>query len=272
MLSREDLVEKFLAYLETHPTPSDYLGETPDEPESFDPYQMVGEWVALRHEVKQQGKVMQSAQEALRQALEANRVEKEQWKQQLQQAEEQAIAKAGVDLQSQKKQFARETERMLKDLLNLVDALDHAIAHWADQSLDTSLDRTLDRTLEANTPVSPRSPSIWRRLADWFASLDGEQPAVESTVAVQPTMTEILQSNRQGIDMIRRSLLDVLRQRQVVPMEAKGKPFDAKLMYAVGRQVTEEVPENTVYQEVVRGYLWGDQILREAQVIVGVRA
>jgi len=29
-------------------------------------------------------------------------------------------------------------------------------------------------------------------------------------------------------------------------------------MYAVGQQESASVPENTVIQEVVRGYLWGD--------------
>jgi molecular chaperone GrpE len=38
-------------------------------------------------------------------------------------------------------------------------------------------------------------------------------------------------------------------------------------MYALGRQESDE-PENTVIQEVVRGYLWRERVLREAQVIV----
>jgi molecular chaperone GrpE len=42
-------------------------------------------------------------------------------------------------------------------------------------------------------------------------------------------------------------------------------------MYAVGRQESEEVEENTVVQEVLRGYLWQKKILREAQVIVAVK-
>jgi molecular chaperone GrpE len=42
-------------------------------------------------------------------------------------------------------------------------------------------------------------------------------------------------------------------------------------MYAVGREESASVPENTVIQEVVRGYFWGDQVLREAQVIVAAK-
>ncbi len=50
-------------------------------------------------------------------------------------------------------------------------------------------------------------------------------------------------------------------------MPALGQPFDSQCMYAIGRQASE-APAQTVIQEVTRGYLWGDQVLREAQVIV----
>lgn len=68
-----------------------------------------------------------------------------------------------------------------------------------------------------------------------------------------------------------RSLLEILRQRRVVPILAEGKPFDSQTMYAVSRQARAELAENTVIQEVVRGYLWGDRVLREAQVIVATQ-
>jgi len=58
-----------------------------------------------------------------------------------------------------------------------------------------------------------------------------------------------------------------LKQQQVTPMPALGQPFDAQRMYAIGRQASE-APVQTVIQEVTRGYLWRDRVLREAQVIV----
>jgi molecular chaperone GrpE len=84
-------------------------------------------------------------------------------------------------------------------------------------------------------------------------------------------LSDILASNQQGVDLIRRSLLDILQQRQVIPIPAQGHPFNAQTMYAVGREESASVPENTVIQEVVRGYFWGDQVLREAQVIVAAK-
>jgi len=44
-----------------------------------------------------------------------------------------------------------------------------------------------------------------------------------------------------------------------------GKPFDSQIMYAVGREERADIIDNTVIQEVLRGYLWGDRVLTEAQ-------
>jgi molecular chaperone GrpE len=81
-------------------------------------------------------------------------------------------------------------------------------------------------------------------------------------------MAEVLSSAHEGVELIRRSLLELLSQHQVRPLQALGQPFDPTTMYAVARQASEGAPANTVVQEVVRGYLWQDRILREAQVIV----
>jgi len=53
MMDRQALFEKFLNLLQTAPTPPEYLEAEP-ESRRFD-YQMVAEWIALRHELKQQG-------------------------------------------------------------------------------------------------------------------------------------------------------------------------------------------------------------------------
>jgi molecular chaperone GrpE len=63
-------------------------------------------------------------------------------------------------------------------------------------------------------------------------------------------------------------MLAVLSQHQVVPLLAKGQPFDPSQMHALGQQADTAVPVNTVVREVVRGYLWQERVLREAQVIV----
>jgi molecular chaperone GrpE len=65
-----------------------------------------------------------------------------------------------------------------------------------------------------------------------------------------------------------KQLVDCLKRIGVAPMRSEGKEFDPNLHEAVLREPTEEYPEGTVMEELVRGYLLGDRILRHAMVKV----
>jgi len=51
-------------------------------------------------------------------------------------------------------------------------------------------------------------------------------------------------------------------------MRAEGKPFDPYLHEAVMREPTAEHPDGTVIEELMRGYLLGERVLRHAMVKV----
>lgn len=65
-----------------------------------------------------------------------------------------------------------------------------------------------------------------------------------------------------------KDLVDRLKRIGVSPMRAEGKEFDPNLHEAVMREPTEEFPEGTVVEELVRGYLLGERVLRHAMVKV----
>lgn len=65
-----------------------------------------------------------------------------------------------------------------------------------------------------------------------------------------------------------KQLVDVLKRLGVSPMRPEGKEFDPNLHEAVMRQPTNEQPEGTVLEELVRGYFLGDRVLRHALVKV----
>jgi molecular chaperone GrpE len=65
-----------------------------------------------------------------------------------------------------------------------------------------------------------------------------------------------------------KQLVDCLKRIGVAPMRSEGKEFDPNLHEAVLREPTEEYPEGTVMEELVRGYLLGERILRHAMVKV----
>jgi molecular chaperone GrpE len=67
---------------------------------------------------------------------------------------------------------------------------------------------------------------------------------------------------------IYKQLVDSLKRIGVSPMRAEGQEFDPNLHEAVMREPTSEFPEGSVMEELVRGYMMGDRILRHALVKV----
>jgi molecular chaperone GrpE len=63
-------------------------------------------------------------------------------------------------------------------------------------------------------------------------------------------------------------LQDYLAKQGVEPIEALGVEFDPNFHEAVLRIEDSEHPDNTVVEEVQRGYRMGDRVLRPSMVKV----
>jgi molecular chaperone GrpE len=67
---------------------------------------------------------------------------------------------------------------------------------------------------------------------------------------------------------IYKQLVDCLKRIGVSPMRSEGKPFDPNMHEAIMREPTADHEEGTVLEELVRGYLLGERVLRHAMVKV----
>lgn len=65
-----------------------------------------------------------------------------------------------------------------------------------------------------------------------------------------------------------KQLVEGLKRVGVAPMRAEGKEFDPNLHEAVMREPTDEHAEGIVIEELVRGYVLGERVLRHAMVKV----
>ncbi len=72
----------------------------------------------------------------------------------------------------------------------------------------------------------------------------------------------------EGVDMIFQNFQGVLRDLGVVPMEALDQEFDPVYHEAVGRLHREGVEPDQVIEIVQSGFMFGDQVLRPARVII----
>ena len=72
----------------------------------------------------------------------------------------------------------------------------------------------------------------------------------------------------EGVELTHKEILKVLERYGVKPVESIGKPFDPNYHEAVSQQPSEEHPDNTVLQELQKGYLLHDRLIRPAMVLV----
>ena len=73
---------------------------------------------------------------------------------------------------------------------------------------------------------------------------------------------------RKGMELIRRQMEDALAKIGVKPVPAKGEQFDPHVHEAIEMVETEDAPDNEVLDELARGYMIKDRLLRPAMVRV----
>ena len=73
---------------------------------------------------------------------------------------------------------------------------------------------------------------------------------------------------RAGVELIHRQLLDMLRKRGVTPIEALGSDFDPRFHQAVSQETSDAHRDGEVMEELQRGYMLGERLLRPAMVKV----
>jgi molecular chaperone GrpE len=73
-----------------------------------------------------------------------------------------------------------------------------------------------------------------------------------------------------GVELTRKEILKVFENFHVEPIDALGKPFDPNFHEAVMREESDEHPENTVVNELQKGYLVHDRLLRPSMVVVAM--
>jgi molecular chaperone GrpE len=73
---------------------------------------------------------------------------------------------------------------------------------------------------------------------------------------------------REGVEMTLKGLLNGLEKFGVVPIESLEAPFDPNFHQAVMQDESADHADNTVVQELQKGYLIGDRLLRPAMVVV----
>ena len=75
-------------------------------------------------------------------------------------------------------------------------------------------------------------------------------------------------SIKQGIKLVYEKLIKILTDQGVTKMDSVGKPFDVHFHEALMQRKADGVKPHTVLDEVEKGYIYKDRVIRHAKVVV----
>ncbi len=114
---------------------------------------------------------------------------------------------------------------------------------------------------------------INREREEWFKY--ASQPLVAELLSVLDNFERALAARDQdpaqvvaGVEMIYRQLKEILAKEGLAPVPAVNEPFDPAKHEAIIQEETDAYPDNTVIEELRRGYYFKDRLLRPAMVKV----
>jgi molecular chaperone GrpE len=232
------------------------VSETTPAAEPVDLHTLLGQFLALRHEVNLQTRAVRNQQEQSAETLS-----------QLTQAL-QVLRKAQAAAEQAAAQSREETLRpVLKVLVDLYDAL--APAEREVRRLSETLGPELDRLVhEAQAAVPPAGTSFWRRLFGGGRPCPAEADSAQSLKLTTDRIRQLLGSVLTGYTMSLQRLERALRQQGLEPIACAGQAFDPERMEVVEVASDTHRPPGEVIEEVRRGYVWQGRVFRYAQVRV----
>ncbi len=95
-------------------------------------------------------------------------------------------------------------------------------------------------------------------------------PVIDNFERGMAAMTEEEKSTAfaKGIEMVYKQLMTALEGMGVTPIEAFGKPFDPDFHNAVMQQPSDEFESGTIIQELQKGYMYKERVVRHSMVMV----
>lgn len=150
-------------------------------------------------------------------------------------------------------------EKLQATLEERQKALDDANGLIASLKEDFARYRNRTKT-EQETFVARANEELLRKIVPVADNFDRALSAAAGASNVDAVLS--------GVKLIQRQFEDFLAQEGLVPIKATGLPFDPRVHEALMEVETAEVPDDTVYEEIQRGYYLGGKVFRPALVKV----
>ncbi|MGI6308320.1 MAG: nucleotide exchange factor GrpE [Dethiobacteria bacterium] len=95
-------------------------------------------------------------------------------------------------------------------------------------------------------------------------------PVIDNLERALSVLQEGPASIREGLEMIKKHFMEILMSEGVAPIESVGQPFNPHYHEAVLREEGSAYPPDTVVEELQKGYIMNERVLRASKVKVSV--
>ncbi|MBU3958507.1 MAG: nucleotide exchange factor GrpE [Candidatus Omnitrophica bacterium] len=95
---------------------------------------------------------------------------------------------------------------------------------------------------------------------------------LERSVELAQSQHQDLSVFLKGVEIILAHLYDMLKGYGIKPIKAEGKLFDPHLHEALMQADDKNLPEHTIIEELQKGYLLNDRVIRTAKVKVSKKS
>lgn len=177
-----------------------------------------------------------------------------------QENEEKEVEKSTEDIKEEKTKKEDSKKETKKDQ---IEELKAEVAQWKDkyQRLMAEFENARKRT--AKEAVQRYDMGAMGVLEKLLPVIDNFERGLDAVSEEEKDSAFV-----QGIQQIYKQLVAVMEDLGVTPMDATGKEFDANLHNAVMHVEDEELGENVVAEEMQKGYMYKENVLRHSMVKV----
>jgi len=101
-------------------------------------------------------------------------------------------------------------------------------------------------------------------------ALDNLHRALESAEHIPGEKSDAFQLFYEGIALVSEQINEILNKMGIKPISTVGEDFDPHFHEAVATDDSGEYPPNTICDEILRGYIAGDRVIRHSMVKVAM--
>lgn len=182
-----------------------------------------------------------------------------------QENEEKEVEKSTEDIKEEKtkKEDSKKENSKKETKKDQIEELKAEVAQWKDkyQRLMAEFENARKRT--AKEAVQRYDMGAMGVLEKLLPVIDNFERGLDAVSEEEKDSAFV-----QGIQQIYKQLVAVMEDLGVTPMDATGKEFDANLHNAVMHVEDEELGENVVAEEMQKGYMYKENVLRHSMVKV----